>query len=161
MFFFSLQMPNVYFILHYHLIFCTEIHFFECLYFSEYDIRSLYMFFDWERGHWLSTYTTGGEMGDHPKWVQLRTGGREAVSCFVCTCALALVYWKKFSWEEIFVVEALPQNISILREFNFADAAISKISWELIFVDTDIARRKRISYLKRFVGMIMRQTYWS
>ena len=99
--------------------------------------------------------------GGHPKRVQLRTGGRKGVSRLVCTCALALVYWKKFSWEEIFVVETLPQNISILREFNFADAAISKISWELIFVDTDIARRKKNYYLKRFVGMIMRQTYWS
>ena len=32
-------------ILHYHLFFCKEIYFFECLYFSEYDIRMpLYVF---------------------------------------------------------------------------------------------------------------------
>ena len=32
-------------ILHYHLLFCKEIYFFECLYFSEYDIRMpLYVF---------------------------------------------------------------------------------------------------------------------
>ena len=161
MFFFSLQMLNVYFILHCHLFFCTEIDFFECLYFSEYDIRSLYMFFDWERGHWLSTYTTAGEMGGSSKMRAAAYRERERVSRLVCTCALVLVYWKKFSWEEIFVVKSLPQNISILREFNFADAAISKILWELIFVDTGIAKRKKISYLKRFVGMIMRQTYWS
>ena len=122
--------------------------------------QSLYVF--WLRKGSLIKYVHNCcRDGGHPKRVQLRTGGRKGVSRLVCTCALALVYWKKFSWEEIFVVETLPQNISILREFNFAEAAISKISWELIFVDTDIARRKRISYLKRFVGMIMRQTYWS
>ena len=122
--------------------------------------QSLYVF--WLRKGSLIKYVHNcWRDGGHPKRVQLRTGGRKGVSRLVCTCALALVYWKKFSWEEIFVVETLPQNISILREFNFADAAISKISWELIFVDTDIAKRKKNSYLKRFVGMIMRQTYWS
>ena len=122
--------------------------------------QSLYVF--WLRKGSLIKYVHNcWRDGGHPKRVQLRTGGRKGVSRLVCTCALALVYWKKFSWEEIFVVETLPQNISILREFNFADAAISKISWELIFVDTDIARRKKNYYLKRFVGMIMRQTYWS
>ena len=30
---------NVYFVLHYHLFLRKEIYFFECLYFSEYDVR--------------------------------------------------------------------------------------------------------------------------
>ena len=53
---------NVYFILHCHLFFRKEIYFFECLYFSEYDIRmSLYIFWlsGWGREHQLSTYAAG------------------------------------------------------------------------------------------------------
>ena len=33
------------------------------------------MFFGWERGHQLSTYSAVGGMVGHPKCVQLRTGG--------------------------------------------------------------------------------------
>ena len=56
---------NVYFILHYHLLFRKEFFFFfffffECLYFGEYNILiCLYMFFGWEREYQLSTYATG------------------------------------------------------------------------------------------------------
>ena len=74
---------NVCFTLHYHLLFCKEIHFFECLYFSEYGIRMpLY-------GFWLrkgpsimyvrSCWGDGGSfklctvadrvMGCHASWV--------------------------------------------------------------------------------------------
>ena len=53
-----------------------EFFFFECLYFSEHNIRICYLFFGWEIGHPLSTYTTGGMEGGHPKCVQVRTGGR-------------------------------------------------------------------------------------
>ena len=102
MFLFPLGMLNVYFILHYHLFFCKEIYFFECLYFSKYDIRmSLYVF-------WLLKVSS-------IKYVRSWWGNRyscvrgEGVSRLVCTCALALIYWKKFLQEEIFAVEALPQ----------------------------------------------------
>ena len=49
--------------------------FFECLYFIEYDIRMYLFVFGWEIGHSLSTYTTKGMEGGHPKFVQVRTGG--------------------------------------------------------------------------------------
>ena len=156
MFFFSLQMLNVYFILNCHLFILHRNWFFRMFIFQwiRYS-QSLYVF--WLRKGSLIKYL-------HNCW---RDGGviQNACSCiqgkgkgvtsgvYVRTCTSLL--------EEIFVVKSLPQNISILREFNFADVAISKILWDLIFVDTDIARRKKISYLKRFVGMIMRQTYWS
>ena len=52
--------------------------FFECLYFSEYDIRMLFfLFFGWEIGPALNTYTTEGMEGVHTKYVQLYTGGEE------------------------------------------------------------------------------------
>ena len=60
---------------------CTAIYFFvknfffECLYFIEYDIRMYLFVFGWEIGHSLSTYTTKGMEGGHPKFVQVRTGG--------------------------------------------------------------------------------------
>ena len=41
------------------LFFRKEYSFFECLYFSEYDIRML-LFFGWEIGHLLSTCATEG-----------------------------------------------------------------------------------------------------
>ena len=53
-----------------------EFFFFECLYFSEHNIRICYLFFGWEIGHPLSTYATGGMEGDHLKCVQVRTGRR-------------------------------------------------------------------------------------
>ena len=49
---------NFYFILHCHLFFCKEIYFFECLYFSKYDVECRYIIFGWEYGHQLSTYAT-------------------------------------------------------------------------------------------------------
>ena len=49
---------NFYFILHYRLFFCKEIYFFECLYFSKYDVECRYIIFGWEYGHQLSTYAT-------------------------------------------------------------------------------------------------------
>ena len=56
---------NVYFILDYHSIYVLikKIYFFKCLYFSKYDIR-MYLYAFWlERGHHLSAYATGGEIG--------------------------------------------------------------------------------------------------
>ena len=50
---------NVYFILHYHLFFRKDF-FFECLYFSEYDIQIFLLVFGWEMSYPLSTYATGG-----------------------------------------------------------------------------------------------------
>ena len=50
---------NVYFTLQYHLFFRKETYFFECYYFSEYDIRmSLYTFFGWKRDYQFSKYAT-------------------------------------------------------------------------------------------------------
>ena len=50
---------NVYFILHYHIFFRKKI-IFSNVYISVNTIfECLYMFFDWERGHQLSTYTAG------------------------------------------------------------------------------------------------------
>ena len=72
-----------------------------------------------------------------------------------------MLYCKKFWPEEIFAVEALPRNFQILREFIFADAAILQILRELFFADTDTGKKgdeQKNSYLKRFAGMIMRQT---
>ena len=48
-------------------------------------------FFCWERGYQLSTYATGGEMGYHPKCVQLRKGGR-AVTPHVCIRTYAISF---------------------------------------------------------------------
>ena len=57
---------NVFFNLLYHLFFCKEIYFFECLYFSEYDIRmSLYVFLV-EKGainHVRTQLATSGRLG--------------------------------------------------------------------------------------------------
>ena len=63
----------------------------------------LYVFFGWEGGHQLSTYPTGGGMGEgHPKCVQLHKGWifcaevRSSlskfpfVSCWSCSCKM----WK-------------------------------------------------------------------
>ena len=41
--------------------------------------------FGWERDHQLSTYATGGKIGSHPKWLQLRTGvGTVKLHPFLC-----------------------------------------------------------------------------
>ena len=65
---------NVYFILHYHLFFRKVIYFFECLYFSEYNIRmSLYVI--WLRKVSSIKYVRNwrGD-GGHPQCIQLLTG---------------------------------------------------------------------------------------
>ena len=87
-FFINAALLNVYFILCYfhHLFFRKEKCFFECLYFSEYDIRmSLYVFFSWKRGHHLSTYATGGEMGGSSKMPTAAYRGRRCHVLCVCT----------------------------------------------------------------------------
>ena len=67
---------NFYFILHCYLFFGKEIYFFECLYFSEYDIRvSLYVFFWLKKGTSIKDVRNCWVMGVYPKCVQLRTGG--------------------------------------------------------------------------------------
>ena len=49
-------------------------------------VECLYMSFGWERGHQLSTYATDGEMGGHPKCVQLpREGGGVTTHMYVRT----------------------------------------------------------------------------
>ena len=51
--------------------------FFECLYFSEYDIRML-LFFFWLRNRPSIKYIRNwGTRGGDPKYVQVRTGGGE------------------------------------------------------------------------------------
>ena len=53
--------------------------------------KCLYFLFGCERGHQLSTYATGGGMGEgHPKCVQLRTGGGGvAPHVHVRTCSIS------------------------------------------------------------------------
>ena len=51
-------------------------------------LQCLYMIFGLESGHQLSTYASGEGMEDHPKYVQLRTGG--VVLRLMYTRALAL-----------------------------------------------------------------------
>ena len=53
-----------------------------------------------------------------------------------------LLYWKKLSREEIFVVQALPQDFQISRKFIFVDETIPQISRELIFADTGIGKKR-------------------
>ena len=48
LFLISAALLNIYFFLHYHLVFRKEIYFFKCLYFSEYDIRMSWCVF-WSR----------------------------------------------------------------------------------------------------------------
>ena len=70
--------------LHYHFLFRKEIYFFECLYFSEYNIQMSLYVFGRERVRQFSTYATSGEMDGcrgetsgpgHAKCVKLRTMG--------------------------------------------------------------------------------------
>ena len=72
-----------YFILHYYLSFRKEICLFECLYFSECDIRmSLYVF--WLRKGPSTKYIHNcWDNGGYPKCVQLRTRGG-VVTPYVC-----------------------------------------------------------------------------
>ena len=69
---------NVYFILHYRLFFRKGF-FFECLYFSEYDIWMFLFVFSLRNRppikHVRNWRNGGGGGGSHPKSLQVRTGG--------------------------------------------------------------------------------------
>ena len=53
---------------------CTTIYFFECLYFSEYDIRMSLYVYGLKNGPSIEYVLVGD--GGHPKYVQPRTGER-------------------------------------------------------------------------------------
>ena len=81
-------------ILHYYLGFCREIYFFECLYFSEYDIRMYWRFF-WLRNGPLIKYVRNCWL-----WWGSTAAHREdvCVSSFMCTYTLTLFscFWQHF-----------------------------------------------------------------
>ena len=97
--------------LHCHSLFRKEIYFFECLYFSEYDIQMSLNVFGWEKGHQLSTDATGGEMDGCRGRLVVR-GMQNAYSCvqweglpcLMCTYAFTLFscFWQHFF---VFVLE--------------------------------------------------------
>ena len=97
--------------LHCHSLFHKEIYFFECLYFSEYDIQMSLNVFGWEKGHQLSTDATGGEMDGCRGRLVVR-GMQNAYSCvqweglpcLMCTYAFTLFscFWQHFF---VFVLE--------------------------------------------------------
>ena len=66
--------------------------------------------FGWESDHQLSTHATGGKIGGHPKWLQLRTGVETVMLhpflcfwhhfcllmyCFICRNLITLPLFKK------------------------------------------------------------------
>ena len=88
---FLINTASLYFIQHYHLFFFNESIFFECLYFSEYDIfECCYSLFDWEIGHPLSPYATGGMEGVIQNVCWCVQGG--GVSHLMCTYVLTRSY---------------------------------------------------------------------
>ena len=107
---------NVFFILHYHLFFRKDL-FFECLYFSEYDIRMFLFVFWLRKRHPLTMYVTRGMEGDHPKCLQMRTGG-EGITLHVYVRALTLSLFIFLSYDVLFYL--LKFNLTFIQKGVFA-----------------------------------------
>ena len=81
---------NGYFILQYHLFLRKKFFFFDCLYFSEYDIR-MFLFILWLINKLSIKYVRNyGNRGSHPIYVQVRTEGEGYhASCVLCTYTIS------------------------------------------------------------------------
>ena len=130
---FSLILLPGMFISYYNIIyFFTKNFFFECLQFSEYDIRSSYLSFGWKIDHPLSTYVTRGIEGGHSKCLQMRTGGEGYnASClrahlhylFSCFCLMV----------SCFICRNLTLPSFFSNETNFCSNEISFFYFKLLF----------------------------
>ena len=99
-FLFNTDLQNVYFILHY-LSFFVKNFFFECLYFSEYDIRMFLIVFWLRNGPSIKYVRNYGNGGGSSKMCAGAYRGR-GVSRLKCTYALALYLFMFLSYGVLF-----------------------------------------------------------